>query len=104
MIISKNEFPVAETTGGQAMHGETYRRMSSCFIWSSFPGRQRSVTFADSPIRQGRTKRKKETLVVETIGGMPVVIRRGVHMQDENMSIYKHTPKMCVPTVETTAG
>ena len=43
-------------------------------------------------------------LVVETIRGMPVVNKGGSHMQDENMSINNHTPQMCLPAVETTAG
>ena len=43
-------------------------------------------------------------LGAETIRGVPVVNRGGLHMQDENMPINNHTPQMCLPTVETTAG
>ena len=35
---------------------------------------------------------------------MPAVNRRGVHMQNENMSIYNHEPEKGLPTIETTAG
>ena len=99
----QNEFPVAEITGGQAMHDETYRCTQTCLIQASFPGRQRPVAGAESPITRGRIRRKK-MLGVETIRGVPVVNRGGLHMQDENMSINNHTPQMCLPTVETTAG